>query len=189
LQECDSCPKELEEIRQFARGVHNATAPFRESTQKISARQSVRHLSFSLSKWAAVAAVFLFIGAFWYIRFAGPDVEQMASWGIEHYSLVDQTHPVKGDASVVQAWFESHHQLSVRPPSEVDYSRLTGCKVTEMNSKPVALMRLEEQPVRAVFILPEKSILPFSPRVLQKDGYQIEFWKEDTTVYMSLIRI
>ena len=94
--------------------------------------------------------------------------------------------PVQGDAAMVQAWVEQHHHLSIRPPAHIDYSRLTGCKFTEMNSRPVAILRLEETPVTALFILPQKTILPLRTKVLYRDGYQIEFWKEADTLYMSL---
>jgi anti-sigma factor RsiW len=186
LQECDGCSKELHEIRQFTQQMHKTTAGFRESAQKISAPQKGKRSSWRLPAWAAIAAAFVLIASFWYLKFSGPDVEQLASWGIQHYALVDQTHPVSGNEDTVRAWFQEHHHISVRPPQRVDYSRLSGCKFTEMNSKPVALLRVEEKPVRAVFIMPQKSVLPLKQKLLYKDGYQIEFWKENGTLYMSL---
>jgi anti-sigma factor RsiW len=186
LQECGECSKELEAIRQFAQNMHRATAPFRESIQRISAPQNVGRPSFRMPAWAAIAATFLLIVLLAYLKFAAPDVEQLASWGIQHYALVDQTHPVQGNAATVHKWFQEHHQISIRPPVQIDYSRLAGCKMTEMNSRPVALLRIEEKPVRAVFILAQKSIFPFQKKVLYRNGYQIEFWKEESTLYMSL---
>jgi hypothetical protein len=186
LQECGDCSKELDEIRQFAQQIHKTTAPFRESVQRISAPPTSKRATWRLPAWAAIAAAFVLIASFWYFNFSGPNVEQLASWGIQHYALVDQTHPVTGDAATVSAWFEEHHHISIKPPQRVDYSRLSGCKFTEINAKPVALLRLEEKPVRAVFIMPQKSALPLHQKVLYKGGYQIQFWKEDGTLYMSL---
>jgi len=186
LQECDECSKELVEIRQFSQELHKTTAPFRESVQKISAPRNIRRSSWRFPAWAAVAAALVFVASFWYFKFSGPDIQQLASWGIQNYPLVEQTHPVTGDATTVRAWFQNHHHISVNPPQRVNYLHLTGCKFTEMNSKPVALLRFEEKPVRAVFILPQKTVLPLQQKVLYKDGYQIQIWKEDGTLYMSL---
>jgi len=186
LQDCSECSKELNEIRTFAQQMHKTTAPFRESVQRISIPKTIKQRPWRLPAWAAIAAALVLIASFWYLKFSGPDVQQLASWGIQHYALVEQTHPVSGDASTVSAWFQEHHHISVRPPQRVDYSRLSGCKFTEINSLPVALMRLEEKPVRAVFIMPQKSILPMQQKVLHRAGYKIEFWKEDATLYMSL---
>jgi anti-sigma factor RsiW len=185
LQECSECSKELNEIRLFRQQIHKTTVRFRESAQRISAPQAIKRRAWRLPPWAAIAAAFVLI-AFWYLKSSGPDVDQLASWGIQHYALVEQTHPMSGDASTVTTWFQQHHHISIKPPRRVNYSRLTGCKFTEMNSKPVALLRVEEEPVRAVFILPQKSILLVQEKILHRDGYQIEFWKEDGTLYMSL---
>jgi len=188
LKECDTCSNEIDEIRKFARDIHNASATFRESVQRISPPKNIQQHSYKwLSKWAAIAAAFLLIVSVWYLKFERPDVEKLASWGIEHYALVDQTHPVKGNASTVEEWFQTHHQIAVRPPGQVDYSYLSGCKMAEMNSQQVPLLRFDEKPVKAVFILPEKSIFAFQ-KVLHRDGYQIDFWKEESTLYMSLKR-
>lgn len=186
LQECGDCSKELDDIRQFAEQMHKTTAPFRESVQKISVPQTSKRSSWRLPAWAAIAAALVLISSFWYLKSSGPDVDQLASWGTQHYALVEQTHPVRGDAAAVSSWFQEHHHISIRPPQGVDYSHLTGCKFVEMNSKPVALLRLEEKPVRAVFILPHEYVLPLSKKVMYKDGYQIEFWKEERTLYMSM---
>jgi anti-sigma factor RsiW len=186
LEECNECSKELNEIRQFKQQIHKTTVPFRESAQRISAPQTIKHRSSRLPAWAAVAAAFILIASFWYYKSSGPDVDQLASWGIQHYALVEQTHPVTGDATTVSEWFQQHHHISIKPPERINYARLSGCKFTEMNSMPVALLRVEEEPVRAVFILPQKSALLLQKKVLYKDGYQIEFWKEDGTLYMSM---
>jgi anti-sigma factor RsiW len=186
LQECGECSKELEAVREFSQQIHKATDPFRESIQRISVPQRVKRSSWRLPAWVAVAAAFVLIASLWYLKFSGPDVEQLASWGIQHYALVDQTHPISGNADTVRKWFQDHHQISVKPPQQINYSQLSGCKFTEMNAKPVALLRLDEKPVRAVFILPQKTVLPLRQKVLYRDGYQIQFWKEDTTLYMSL---
>jgi anti-sigma factor RsiW len=186
LQDCSECSKELNEIRRFTQQMHKTTAPFRDSVQRITVPETIKRNPWRLPPWAAIAAAFVLIASFWYLKFSGPDVEQLTSWGIQHYTLVEQTHPLSGDASTVSAWFQEHHHISVRPPQRVDYSRLSGCKFTEINSLPVALLRLEEKPVRAVFIMPQKSVLPMQQKVLYRAGYQIEFWKEDATLYMSL---
>lgn len=186
LQECNECSKELNEIRQFRQQIHKTTVPFRESAQRISAPQTIKRRTSPLPAWAAIAAALVLIASFWYLKSSGPDVDQLALWGIQHYALVEQTHPVSGDATTVSAWFQQHHHISIKPPRRVNYARLSGCKFTEMNSMPVALLRVEEKPVRAVFILPQKSILPLQQKSLYRDGYQIEFWKEDGTLYMSL---
>jgi len=188
LQDCDGCSQELAEIRQFAQKMHTATAPFRESVQRISAPRSAggSTRSFRIPSWAAIAAVLLLLASFWYVKFSGPDTEELASWGIQHYALVDQTHPFHGNAAKVEEWFQDHHKVSIKAPSDINYSRLTGCKFTQMHSQPVALLRLEEKPVKAVFILPEKRIIPFPDKVLYRNGYQIRFWQEQRTLYMSL---
>ncbi|HSE39573.1 MAG TPA: zf-HC2 domain-containing protein [Acidobacteriota bacterium] len=189
LQSCDGCSKELEAIRHFAHQMHKATTPFRESLKRITVPQSSKRPYSTLLSLGGVAAAFVLVAAFFYIRFAAPNIEQLASWGIQHYVLVDQTHPIRGNAEAVQTWFQDHHQISVRPPAQVDYSKLTGCKVAQMNSEAVALLRLEEKPVKALFILPQKSIWPVRQKVIDKDGFRIEFWKEEGTLYMSLKRI
>src|SRR6187401_810746 len=88
LQECGECSKELAEIRQFSQNLHKTTAPFRESVQKISAPRNIRRSSWRLPAWAAVAAALVFVASFWYLKSSGPDIEQLASWGIKNYSLV-----------------------------------------------------------------------------------------------------
>lgn len=186
LQECSECSKELNEIQQFRQQIHKTTVPFRESAQRISAPQTIKRRTSPLPAWAAIAAALVLIASFWYLKSSQPDVDQLASWGIQHYALVEQTHPVSGDATTVSAWFQQHHHISIKPPQRVNYARLSGCKFTEMNSMPVALLRVEEKPVRAVFIMPQKSIFPLQQKSLYRDGYQIEFWKEDGTLYMSL---
>jgi len=191
LSGCRTCQEELEQIRQFAQRMHNATDPFRASTQRLSAKINVqlthRSISFARFQWVGIAAAIVVVAAFFYLRWSAGNSEELANWGIQHYELVDQTHPVTGNAQTVKAWFQEHHNLAVIPPQQIDYTHLSGCKMAEFRSQPVPLLRLEEKPVKAVFILPESANIGFR-RSYMKDGFQITFWKEQDRFYMSLAK-
>lgn len=197
LEECESCSSELEEIRAFSREIHAATAQFREATKRIGATMRVRNSRQLVSQgpgwfqpaWLGAAAVILFLAGFLLLQSMDPNGERLASWGLQHYSLVDQTHPVRGNADSVRSWFQEHHGIAVQPPSHVNYASLTGCKMTELDSRPVPLMRFEGREVKAVFILPQNVAYQPGERVLQRDGFRIEFWKEGATAYMALSKL
>lgn len=191
LEQCEPCRKELEEIRVFSGEIRGATAPFRESVSRI---QSKVHPEATSSgrrwfrpEWIGIAASLVAIALLFYFRSPRPDAVQMADWGIQHYALVDQAHPVTGDAEIVKAWFREHHNLSVVPPSRIDYSHLTGCKVTDLNSQQVPLLRLEEKTVKAVFILPGNAVQSTSASI-SRDGFHVELWREQSSLYMSVAR-
>lgn len=191
LEQCESCRKELEEIREFSGEIRGATAPFRDATQRIQSKMSAKTLSperrFVRPEWIGLAAALVAVVVFFYLRSPGADVKEMADWGIQHYVLVDQAHSVTGDAETVKTWFRQHHNLSVVPPARIDYSHLTGCKVAELNSQPVPLLRLEGKTVKAVFILPDNAVRSSSTSI-SRNGYQVELWREQGSLYMSVVR-
>lgn len=191
LEQCAVCRTELEEIRTFSGEIRHATALFRDASHRIQSTIRPEKLSqrnrFIRPAWIGIAAALVVIAVIFYLRLSDADAEKMADWGVQHYALVDQTHPVAGDAETVKQWFLQHHNLSVVPPARIDYSHLSGCKVAELNSQQVPLLRLEEKPVKAVFILPDRS-LRFSSNSISKDGFHVEFWREQNSVYMSVMR-
>lgn len=191
VEECELCRKELEEIREFSANMRGATAPFRDAAARIQSRIHSKTSSpgkrFINPAWIGIAASLVAIAVLFYFRSPRPDAIKMADWGIQHYVLVDQAHPITGDAEAVKGWFRQHHNLSVVPPTRIDYSHLTGCKVADLNSQQVPLLRLEEKPVKAVFILPDNAVQSTSASI-SRDGFHVEFWREQSSLYMSVAR-
>lgn len=200
LQECAGCAHELDEIREFAADMHAATAPIRQATSRIEeavrakiteaaspARRSVQFLRPVWIGWAAV--VIITAGILFINSWSRPgNSKELIAWGIQHYPLVDQAHPVTGDSETVRRWFRDHHQVTVNPPQRAEYSRLTGCKMTEWNSRPVPLLRFQETPVKAVFILPPNALKNDETGVTSQDGFRVELWREGSASYMALSR-
>jgi len=198
LQTCAACTGEFEELKNFNRSVHNATIPFREASDRIRSRAAVAEelnrvgtfRKVLAPAWIAIAAVFIILVYF----VSAPktsDVEQLASWGIEHYPLLDQAHAVSGNAATVRLWFQEHHHIDVTPPQGVNYSELTGCKMTQLNSQQVPLLRFVGKQEKAVFILPSFAAKSWNARRAQtflRHGFQIELWTEGNTSYMALTR-
>ena len=198
LAECTECINELEEIRQFSARMHHATAPFRQATSRVESsimnriqeptKSDFRVSSFWRFASIGLSAAALFIVGFFLLKAPSSSDELLASWGVQHYALVYQAHAVTGNAESVQHWFLEHHQMKVRPPQQVDYSHLTGCKMSEFDSQPVPLLRFGGKQTRAVFILPEGR-LSNAPQVLSRNGFRIEFWKEGNADYMVLTQL
>lgn len=194
LAECAACTKEVEEIREFNRQMHNETVSFRQATSRIESAVlreiQEKPAPFKLRRflqpaWIAAAFVLLFLLGYQLLQTPN-DQDRLIAWGVEHYALVDQVHPVSGNAETVRQWFQTHHQISVQPPQRVDYSHLTGCKMAELDSHPAPLLRFEEKGPKAVFILPSKSVKA-GTRVA--NGFQFEFWTEGSRAYMAMSRL
>jgi len=198
LDECASCAQEVEEIREFAREMHNASVPFRQATSRIEQavhnqilerpRPVLRMRWLLQPAWIGLVAICTLVIGYWFLRPSPPDEQRLVAWGLQHYSLVDQVHPVTGDAETVRSWFRDHHQISVAPPQRVDYSHLTGCKMTEYDSHPVPLLRFQGQETKAVFILPPGAIGDSQGKVISQNGFHIELWKEGSAAYMAMSR-
>ena len=197
LNGCAACTKEMEEINQFSRAIHNATIPFRESVERIrdharnkeQAPSPERIRKFLVPAWIGIAIVLVVIFGYFAFPCRTYDVERLAYWGIEHYPLLDQAHAVTGDAETVRTWFREHHQIDVAPPKKVNYTELTGCKMTQFGSQQVPILRFNGKQTKAVFILPATSFLsrPTS-RMLSKNGFRIELWSEGKTPYLALTK-
>ena len=197
LQGCAACTQEMDEIKQFSRAMHNATIPFRESVERIrdharnkeQAPSASRIRKFLVPAWIGIAIVLVAILGYFALPLRTYDVERLAFWGIEHYPLVDQAHALTGDAETVRAWFREHHQIKVEPPEKVDYTELTGCKMTQFGSQQVPILRFNGKETKAVFILPATSFLSRpTDRVLSKNGFRIELWSEGKTSYLALTK-
>jgi len=194
LAECASCTKEVEEIRELNRQMHNETVSFRQATSRVESavlsKIQQKPAPSKLKRFfqpAWIGAALLILLAFGYQLLQRQNEEQqLTAWGISHFALVDQVHPVNGNAQTVREWFQTHHQVSVQAPERVDYSHLSGCKMAEFDSHPVPLLRFDEKTPKAVFILASKSVRA-GTRV--ENGFQFEFWNEGSTAYMSMRRI
>jgi len=191
LTECAACTKEVEEIREFNRQMHNETVSFRQATSRIESavlnkiqdKPAPSKLKrFLQPLWIGATLVILLAFAYQLLQKQN-DQKQLMAWGVAHFALVDQVHAVNGNAETVREWFQTHHQISVQPPQRADYSRLTGCKMAEFDSHPVPLLRFAE---KAVFILASRSV-PEGTKV--ENGFQFEFWNEGSTAYMSMSRV
>jgi len=204
LKDCAVCAREFDEVKQFRQEMHQATIPFRQSSQKIQvevlkrAREENKIALQTLPVWnrifsplpIAITLMLLFVIGYFLLPRREPLIEQLASFGIQHYSLVDQTHPVRGDAQTVRVWFRDHHHMEVVPPAKINYAELSGCKMTELNSEQVPLLRLDGEMTKAIFILPTKyrGVVRHVDE-LSRDGFRIEFWSENDNAYMALSKL
>lgn len=205
VRQCSHCQKELEELKQFSRSMHNVTIPFRESIENVQAEvlnaigqrkeehtvQWVRRFFVSGKRapmlWSGIASVCIIVAAFLLLRPDNSRLDQVIAWGIEHYPLVNQVHALRGDADGVRNWFREHHNVDVRPPEKVNYADLVGCKMTELESEPAPLLRFDGQQTSAVFILPAR----FSGSAgrdgindLSRNGFHVELWSEEGNTYL-----
>lgn len=207
LGQCSHCRNELDGLNQLSRNVHNLTIPFRQSIRNIEAGVLRTHESlaeditvqgfrkFSLFGrrstllWSGVASVCVVMLAFLLLRMDHSRRDEMVAWGIEHYTLVDQVHALRGNAGEVRRWFREHHNVEVTPPEKVNYAELVGCKMMEFKSEPAPLLRFDGQQTSAVFILPAR----FSGAMgrgevheFYRDGFHIEMWSEEGGAYMKV---
>jgi len=200
LKGCAVCAEEMKEIKQFSRQIHNATIPFRQASERIRshalsverAPAPSRFRKFLVPAWIGAAIVLIVIVGYFAFPSRTSDIERLASWGIGRYPLLDQAHAVSGNAETVRAWFQEHHHIDVAPPQRVNYSELTGCKMTQFGSEQVPILRFNGKQTRAVFILPSESYGFLGGnrevRVLSRKGFRIELWAEGKTPYMALTK-
>ena len=204
---CEACRRELDEAEHFARAVHNVSVPFRQSTALIENRmREPIELGFwhnvlwhwvpgageRRRKFLLPAGIALVCMAFFLIILltrTDSKADPVARWAIQHYSLIDQTHPLQGNADTVRTWFRSHHQVEIVPPQRVDYTGLVGCKMIEWDSEPAPLLRFAGPQPSAVFILPARygNILPSGREIgLEMDGYRVHLWIEGNHPYVRI---
>jgi hypothetical protein len=218
LGECETCRREMKEEIRFARGVHNASAPFRRATLRlgglptpgaVGAESPLLTFSEKLRRaagsWggpaaglalAVVTALFVVLNIRDHGRDPGrdrgpePRIEYVSSWAVAHYPLIDQTHSLRGDAESVRTWFKDHHQIDVSPPRSADYSTLAGCKMAELDSEPAPLLRFEGKDTSAVFMLPARygSVFGSATRTFRQGGYTISEWSEGGWPYLKITR-
>ncbi len=204
LATCEECRRELEEERAFARQVHNASTPFRRSTIRIRERLSragragesrnagpVRIPARARFAWAARAAglaLFILTAVLIVLRTQDRETDRVVSWAVAHYPLIDQTHPLRGDAQTVRSWFREHHGIDVSPPRRADYSTLAGCKMAEIGSESVPLLRFEGRDTSAVFLLPARyrDVTGAEERTFRESGFTIRVWSEDGNPYLKI---
>jgi hypothetical protein len=206
LGECANCRRELEEEITFARQVHNVSVPFRQATLRIQERlepaalpgeHSVRRFGAMVNRifsprkaLAAGLALCVLVSVILVLRGPDRELEQLSSWAVDHFPLIDQTHPIHGDARTVQLWFREHHQIDVLPPREADYAALTGCKMAEIDSEPAPLLRFEGKDTTAVFMLPGRfrNVALSGPGTFRKGEYIIRVWSEEGVPYLRIMR-
>jgi hypothetical protein len=206
LSGCAACRRELEEEIRFARGVHNASVPFREAIAGLEGRllnPGAAHESrprrfgdlfrrAAGSRAALLAGLAVCAAAAFMLLLPAPDggVDHVSSWAVDHYPLIDQTHSLRGSADDVRLWFKDHHRIDVSPPKGLDYSTLTGCKMAEIDAEPAPLLRLEGNDTSAVFMLPTKfrRAAESAGGPLHRDGYTIRLWSEGGYPYLKITR-
>jgi len=205
LRGCDACRGELEAEIRFARSVHNASIPFREATARLGERpwsersadpvRRVRVFSGRAVPARAVLAASLSLcilaAFFMFSRAHDRDIAHVSSWAVDHYALVDQTHPLHGNAEAVRAWFREHHQIDVTPPRDADYSTLAGCKMAEIDSEPAPLLRFEGTDTSAIFMLPSgfRQAAGAGAGTYRKGGYVIRIWSEGGSPFLKIMRV
>ena len=213
LAGCDSCRKDLAGERTFARRVHNATVPFRDAALRMERRLSAQAVPAAhprrpfaifegrtaLTRVVTAASILLAAAAaFILMRTPGPGpdaapvatVEELTTWAVGHFPLIDQTHPLRGDAGAVRLWFKVHHAIDVAPPRNADYSTLAGCKMAELDAEPAPLLRFEGKDTSAVFLLPARLLSLASSRsgTFRKDGFILRLWAEGEYPYLDISR-
>jgi hypothetical protein len=205
LRECGDCRLALEEERAFARDVHNASVQFRHTTKRVGDRlsheprratlrrtlpaHSLARLARPGAAMAAYVALCVAAAAVILFRAQDPGTDRVVSWAVEHYPLIDQTHPLRGDAVAVREWFKEHHGLDVSPPRDADYSTLAGCKMTEIDSEPAPFLRFEGKDTSAIFMLPPGIRSAAEGKgVIRMSGYMIRVWSEGDCRYLKISR-
>ncbi len=207
LKTCDACRRELQLNDRFARAMHNASIPFRRALDGIQVGTlqppnppagetvftRIGHLVQGRSRVYATAGISILlvvgilVGVF--LRRTNAQIDTLAGWAVQHYSMIDQTHPLRGDADTVRVWFRDHHNTDVVPPRKVDYTELVGCKMIDLESDPAPLLRFAGPRPSMVFILPVKysSIVHEGAEIgIEKDGYRIRLWVEGDHPYMRI---
>jgi|GEM_PF-2536304 len=203
LAECAECRREFESEIAFSREVHNASAPFRDAAARIGkhvshspvaqATRLPRRRGFSIpgarrAAWPAAglalaAAIIVFVLV---QRVPVRETDDVPSWAVRHYALIDQAHPLRGDEETVRAWFKEHHGIDVTPPRNADYATLTGCKMVEIDSLPAPLLRFEGADTSAVFMLPARFRSGSDAGTIRKEGYIIRVWSEGAFSYLKI---
>ncbi|HXX62791.1 MAG TPA: zf-HC2 domain-containing protein [Bacteroidota bacterium] len=204
VHSCASCQQALEEERQFALAVHNASIPFRRASESVrhnlsaalpgpgfnTIRASRRHLMPLLAGAAALAC--LVIAQVLFRHPGNQEIDAIASWAIGTYPLIDQTHALRGDAATVRAWFKDHHHVEISPPAKVDYGDLVGCKMTELGKDPAPLLKFEGRETSAVFLLPTRYAAEINgaPSAdITREGFRIVMWTEQGNPYLRISKL
>jgi len=118
-------------------------------------------------------------------------IDGISAWAVDHFPLIDQTHPIHGGPEEVRAWFSAHHGVTVTPPRDADYGSLTGCKMTDMGTDPVPLLRFDGNVTAVVFILPARlatSLRGEAVRGMRRGGFVIDVWSEGPEEYLRITR-